>query len=61
MTRKGLLVSLGREQFEPVIISSCWDPENRSIGSVRVLGQGSEIDVIWLESIVSLGDGSHNF
>ena len=42
------------------MISSCWGPENRSIGSVRVLGLGSEIDVIWLESIFSLGDGSHN-
>ena len=54
------MVRLGREKSEPVIISSCWGPGNRSIGSVRVLGQGSEIDVIWLESIVSLGDGSHN-
>ena len=35
-------------------------PENRSIGLVRILGQGSEIDVIWLESIFSLGDGRHN-
>ena len=34
--------------------------KKRSIGSVRVLGQGSEIDVIWLESIFSLGDGSHS-
>ena len=42
------------------MISSCWGPENRSIGSVRVLGQGSETDVIWLEPIFSLGDGSHN-
>ena len=60
MTRKGLLVRLGREQSEPVIISSFGGPENRSFGTVRVLGQGSEIDVIWLQSIFSLGDGSHN-
>ena len=38
------------------IISSCGSPENRSIGSVRVLCHGSEIDVIWLESLFSLGD-----
>ena len=35
-------------------------PENRSIGSVRVLGQGSEIDVIGLASVFSLGNGSYD-
>ena len=54
LVRKGRLVRLRAH------ISSHVSPENRSMGSVRVLGQGSEIDVIWLESIFSLGDGSHN-
>ena len=43
-----------------IIISSCGTPENRSIGSVRVLCYGSEIDVVWLESVFNSEDGRHN-
>ena len=41
------------------MISSSGTPENRSIYSVRVLCHGSEIDVIWLESVFNLWNGTH--